>query len=49
MSWDEWLRAFTTSDLRFVFQEHTNQGDVSTNYRLDPPSREEGTGRDQGD
>lgn len=45
-SWDDWSRTFATSDLRFVFQEHTSEGDVSTYYRLDPSSREEGTGRD---
>ncbi len=44
-SWNEWLRIFTTSDLRFVFQEDTNDGEVSQYYRLDPSSREEGTGR----
>lgn len=45
VSWDEWLRIFTTQDLRFIFQEHANDGSVSNYYRLDPSSREEGTGR----
>lgn len=45
VSWDEWMRIFTTTDVRFVFQEHTNDGAVSRYYRLDPSSREEGTGQ----
>lgn len=43
VSWEDWLRTFTTSDLRFVFQEQTDDGRVSRYYRLDPSSREEGT------
>lgn len=42
-TWDEWMRIFTTADLRFVFQEQTNDGQLSRYYRLDPSSREEGT------
>lgn len=45
VSWDEWLRTFTMADLRFVYQERTSDGDLSTHYRLDSTARQEGEGR----
>jgi hypothetical protein len=48
VAWEQWLGTFRTADLRFVFQEHTSQGEVSTYYRLDPSSHEEGSGRARG-
>jgi hypothetical protein len=45
VSWDDWLRTFTMADLRFVYQERTADGNLSTFYRLDPTARQEGEGR----
>ncbi len=45
VSWDDWLTTFMTADLRFVYQERTEDGDLSTYYRLDTTSRQEGDAR----
>ena len=45
VSWDEWLSVFRTADLRFVFQERTENGDMSTYYRFDTTARQEGDAR----
>lgn len=45
VSWDDWLNTFALADLRFVFQERTPGGELSTYYRLDPTARQEGDAR----
>lgn len=45
VSWDEWLNTFMTADLRFVYQERTEAGELSTYYRLDTTARQEGDAR----
>ena len=45
VSWDDWLSRFRTADLRFVYQERTPDGELSTYYRLDPTARQEGDAR----
>ncbi len=45
VSWDEWLSVFRTADLRFVFQERTENGDMSTYHRFDTTARQEGDAR----
>ena len=34
--WDDWLSPLRTADLRFVYQERTADGELSTYCRLDP-------------
>lgn len=45
VSWDDWLSTFMTADLRFVYQERTEDGELSTYYRLDTTARQEGEAR----
>ncbi|MFW5899447.1 MAG: hypothetical protein ACOCUN_03140 [Jiangellaceae bacterium] len=39
--WERWLDTFTLADLRFIYREHTPEGELSTYFRLDRSSREE--------
>lgn len=38
--WERWLDTFTLADLRFIYKEHTPEGELSTFFRLDTSSRE---------
>lgn len=42
VSWDEWFRTFDERGLRFIFQEHTRDGNDSNFFRLENPHRDEG-------
>ncbi len=41
VSWERWLDTFTVADLRFIYREHTSDGELSTFFRFDTSSREE--------
>lgn len=38
--WERWLDTFALADLRFIYREHTPEGELSTYFRLDRSSRE---------
>lgn len=41
VSWERWLSTLTLADLRFIYREHTPEGELSTYFRFDSSSREE--------
>lgn len=38
VTWDEWFRTFDERGLRFIFQEHTRDGNDSNFFRLENPN-----------